>query len=79
MAERITSVFGSYADRLQTVIDLNLSRFDAVWLDKYFDIAVPSPTLNFTTVIGRSRIEAAASVVSRDSRARFLRSWRRSK
>lgn len=69
MAERITSVFGNYADRLQTMIDLNLSRFDRVWFDRYFDMAVPAPTLNFTTVIGRSRIEAAASIVDRNTPA----------
>lgn len=66
---KIASVFGNYASRLQVMIDNSLGKFAPTWFDKYFDWAPSQSTLNFTTVIGRQRIEAAASVIARGSTA----------
>jgi hypothetical protein len=66
---KINSVFGSYADKLQVVIDRSLDKFAPTWFEDYFDFGVPQQSLNFVTVIGRSRIEAAASIVARGSSA----------
>jgi hypothetical protein len=64
---KLRSVFGQYADRLQLVIDRSLDRFAPTWYQKYFDWGNPQQTLTYVSAIGRSRIEAAASVVDRDS------------
>lgn len=64
MAEKIKSVFGPYSDKLQVVVDSSLDKFAPVWWKKYFDWGTPKIGLTFETVIGRSRIEAAASVVA---------------
>jgi hypothetical protein len=64
---KIKSVFGAYADRLQVMIDNSLDKFAPTWFEKYFDFGVPQASLTFVTAIGRSRIEAAASIVDRDS------------
>lgn len=66
---KIKSVFGIYADRLQGVVDNSLDQFAPVWWKKYFDMGVPRVGLSYETVIGRSRIEAAASVVSHNASA----------
>lgn len=65
----IKSIFGSYADKLQVVVDNNLGLFETPWFPKYFTWAPPQSTLTFKTVVGRSRIEAAATVIARGSRA----------
>lgn len=62
------SVFGAYATQLQVVIDRSLDRFAPLWYPRYFSWAPPQTTLTFTSAIGRSRIEAAASIVNRDSK-----------
>jgi hypothetical protein len=67
MAEKMQSVFGVYAQQLQSIIDLNLDKFAPVWYPKYFDMAPTQSTLSYMSVIGASRIEAAASVVERSS------------
>lgn len=64
---KIQSVFGAYATQLQVVVDSSLSRFAPTWYQKYFGWAPTQNTLNFTSVVGASRIEAAASVVNRSS------------
>lgn len=64
---KIASIFGAYAIQLQAIIDMNLDLFKPTWHQKFFDWAPTQSTLNFTSVIGRSRIEAAASVVNRNS------------
>lgn len=69
MAEKIQSIFGPYADKMQMMIDNKLDVFAPTWFQRYFDWGVSSLNLNFTTAIGRSRIEAAASVVDRDAPA----------
>lgn len=66
---RITSIFGTYAQQLQVFIDLSADKFAPTWFEKYFDWGVPQTNLTFVTAIGRSRIEAAASIVDRDSPA----------
>ena len=66
---KIQSIFGDYAKNLQAVIDAAESRFAPTWYQKYFPFAPVQQTLTFTSVIGASRIEAAASVVNRSSEA----------
>ena len=66
---KVTSIFGAYADRLQVMIDNSLDKFAPVWFSKYFPMGTPQATLTYVSVIGRARIEAAASVVDRDSPA----------
>lgn len=66
---KIQSIFGVYSENLQAVIDNSQDRFAPTWYGKYFDFAPAQSTLTFTSVIGASRIEAAASVVSRSSEA----------
>lgn len=51
------------------MIDLSLDKFAPTFFQNYFDWGVPQTTLTYVTAIGRSRIEAAASVVSRDSKS----------
>lgn len=65
---KIQSIFGGYADQMQVIIDNSLSRFRPTWYSKYFNFAPPQTQLTYTSVIGKSRIEAAASVVDRNSR-----------
>lgn len=65
----IKSVFGSYTDKLQMIVDKRLDAFETPWFTKYFDFDVPQMSLDFVSVIGRSRIEAAASVTTRGSRS----------
>jgi hypothetical protein len=65
----IKSVFGSYADKLQALIDNSLARFADTWYQNYFEDGTPQQNLTYVTVIGRARIEAAASVVVRGSAA----------
>ena len=69
MAEKVKSMFGVYADKMQVVIDKAADKFAPVWFKKYFDWGVPTTSLTFVSVIGRSRIEAAASIVDRNSPA----------
>jgi hypothetical protein len=66
---KIQSVFGAYADKLQAIIDKSLDRFAPTWFENYFDMGTPQQTLTFVTVIGRARVEAAASVIARGSNA----------
>ncbi len=64
---KLKSIFGAYADNLQLVIDARNDRFDPLWFPSYFPVATPQMSLTYTSVIGESRIEAAASVVDRDA------------
>ena len=65
---KLKSVFGAYSDQLQGVVDVSLARFAPTWFPAYFDFGVPTVQLSFVTAIGRARIEAAASIIDRDSR-----------
>ena len=69
MADKIQSMFGVYAENMQAMIDASLDLFKPVWWKNYFDWAPTTSSLNFITAIGRTRIEAAASVVDRNSPA----------
>lgn len=64
---KIKSIFGPYADQLQVMIDRSQERFAPTWYQRYFGWAPPQASLTYVSVIGRSRIEAAASIVARDS------------
>lgn len=66
---KILSIFGAYADRLQVMVDKSLDKFAPTWFQNYFDMGVPQMSLTYTSVIGRSRIEAAASIIARDSKS----------
>ena len=67
--KRIQSIFGSYAQRLQMIIDKKLDKFAATWFQKYFSFGNPQLELTYMTAVGRTRIEAAASVVDREADA----------
>lgn len=64
---KLKSIFGAYAENMQLMIDRSQDRFAPTWFQTRFPFAPSQVALNFTSVIGASRIEAAASVVSRDS------------
>jgi len=65
----ITSIFGAYAQKLQALIDARQDKFrPAIW-SKYFDLGVPQMSLSYLTAIGRTRVEAAASVVAHGAAA----------
>jgi hypothetical protein len=67
--KRIQSIFGKYSQKLQVIIDKRKDKFAPTWFQKYFPFANPTIDLTYITAVGRSRIEAAASVVDRDSDA----------
>lgn len=64
---KIQSIFGAYAQNMQVVIDTKKDQFAPTFYQKYFDFAPSQVGLTYTSVIGASRIEAAASVVERSS------------
>src|SRR3990172_3569093 len=67
---KISSVFGNVAtEKLQTIIDNSLSMFDVPQWKKWFSWGLPKTSLTYVTIIGKARIEAAASVVARGSSA----------
>jgi hypothetical protein len=49
------------------MIDNSLDKFAPLWYPQYFGFAPPQNTLTYTSAIGASRIEAAASIINRDS------------
>lgn len=65
---KLKSIFPA-ADQIQLMIDASKARYAPLWYPQYFDVAPPQQSLTFTTVIGRSRIEAAASVIARGAKA----------
>lgn len=69
MENRVKSIFGSYAEQLQVLVDTNLDSFKETFFPKYFSMGTPQMGLTYATVIGKSRIEAAASVVAHGSEA----------
>lgn len=72
MAQIVPSIFGALVQgaNMQAMIDntLNVLYGDSVWR-RYLTPGIPTMDLTFNTVIGRSRIEAAASIVDADSSA----------
>lgn len=68
----VTSVFGDLAssENLQLLIDnqIQLLYGKSIWRS-LLDVGIPQIDLTFSTIIGRSRIEAAASIVDPDAPA----------
>jgi len=68
----VQSIFGDLAssENLQLLIDdqINLLYGKSIWRS-LLDVGIPQVDLSFSTVIGRSRIEAAASIVDPDAPA----------
>lgn len=67
----VPSIFGNLADsqNMQAVIDNSLDALNSqsIWRN-YLSVGIPSASLTFESVIGRSRIEAAASIVDPGSK-----------
>lgn len=51
----------------QAILDRANDRFAPVWYPRYFRVANPTMSLDFTTIIGRSRVEAMASIIGHES------------
>lgn len=66
---RIKSVFGVYSDQIQVLVDNSLDKFAPLWYPNYFEFGQPRQTLTYVSVLGNSRIEAAASIIARGSSA----------
>jgi hypothetical protein len=66
---RIQSVFGAYAEQLQVLVDTRLDKFTPTFFQNYFGWGIPRTNLTYTGIIGRQRIEAAATVIARGSKA----------
>ena len=62
--ERVQSIFGDYATKLQALVDVRMDKFKVPFFQRYFGMGTPQMTLTYANIIGRSRIEAAASVVA---------------
>ncbi len=69
MDYRTKSIFGKYAEQLQVLVDTNIEKFKEPFFPKYFGMGTPQVGLTYATVIGKARIEAAASVVAHGSEA----------
>ena len=69
MEYRTKSIFGKYSENLQVLVDTNIEKFKAPFFPRYFSMGSPQVGLTYATVIGRARIEAAASVVAHGSEA----------
>lgn len=67
MDSRIGSIFAPYFTNLQPLVDNALELFADIWYEDYFDTAIPTFGLQYSTAVGASRIEAAASIISLDS------------
>lgn len=64
------SIFQPYVDakNLQILIDKSRARFNEPWYKSRFSFATTTMALTYTTILGKSRIDAAATIVSRDGR-----------
>ena len=69
MDNRIKSVFGEYAKQLQVLVETNLDKFKVPFFQRFFQLGSPQMGLTYSTIIGRSRIEAAASIVAHGAEA----------
>ena len=67
MSSQIQSIFGKYTDGMQAMIDSSLDQFEPIYWKKYFTWAPIQQSLTIETIIGKSRINAAASIVDRNS------------
>lgn len=70
MSSFLNSTFQPYIDgnNLQLLIDKSRARFNEPWYKSRFSWAPTSMSLTYTTILGKSRIDAAATIVSRDGR-----------
>lgn len=66
---RVKSIFGEWAEQLQVMVDTNLDALKQPVFNRYFTMGTPTMSLDYATAVGRSRIEAAASVVAHGSEA----------
>lgn len=55
------------AESLQYLIDTRNDKFNTPWYTQYFEWDTPQVTLTYSAVLGASVINAAASIVARDS------------
>ena len=69
MEHRVKSIFEKYTRQLQVLVDTNIDKFKVPFFPKYFGMGTPQVSLTYATVIGKARIEAAASVVAHGSEA----------
>lgn len=69
----LRSMFGAYADAetLQAIIDKSNAKFNLPFWNKYFSVGTPSLTLTYVTALGKTRLDSAASVVSRNGKTPF--------
>lgn len=69
----LRSMFGVYADaaNLQAIIDKSNAKFNVPFWNKYFTVGTPSLVLTYVTALGKTRLDAAASVVSRNGKTPF--------
>ena len=61
------SIFGSYSDNLQVLIDTRQEKFVNPFYKKYFPFGITQLSLTYTTVLGEVALASAATIVSRDS------------
>lgn len=66
---RVKSLFGRWTEDLQFMVDTNKDALKEPFFPRYFRMGAPKNNLTYATAIGRSRIEAAASVVEHGSEA----------
>lgn len=66
----IQSIFGVFAEskNMQAIIDSSSDQFSKRWYPQYFTMGAKQTTLTYTNAIGKTRIEAAASVVDRNGK-----------
>lgn len=66
----LKSIFGLYAEaaNMQAIIDASNARFNVPFWSTWFRAGLPQQSLTYVTAIGKSRLDAAASLVSRDGR-----------
>jgi len=65
---KLETIFGAYGQRLQVLIDSSMARFAPNVYQDFFDWSPAQMSLEYTSVVGEARIEAAASVVNRDAK-----------
>ena len=69
MSINIQNVFADYSKSLQAIVDTRLDKFKTPFYNRFFQLGMPTPNLTYQSIIGTSRIEAAASIVAHGSEA----------
>lgn len=62
---KLKTIFGDRVGSLDVVVKNALPLAKPMWYKQYFDTGVPSTTLNYSSIIGETRIQAAAEIVDR--------------